>query len=284
MAITAGVVGGAMVVGGTAAAVRAMRMKTKPRGVQYGGSQGTLQGYREMYGQGVDRGAVSAAEGLHHVGTGAERADALTVRGAGIMDSAENIQNPALQREGMALLKSYQPGAVAEAQARQVLDQNAQANLGAARSGGALAMRNAVNANAMAGVRAAADSATQRAAEEQAYVQVLAQQANRDEQAQLEAEAVAEQQRVARLGLGSGIISTANQQQIGAGSAAAEIGAGQERTYLTELSGVNQAQLAADLDYERRRQADAQRRANNLWNLGSSLIGGGARAIGGGAG
>lgn len=285
-AIVAGAVGAGMVAGGTAAAVKSMKQKTKGRRAHYGGNADATQGYRETYAGGVDKGATGVNRGTVGLVQAGQQAGDIRDRGLSIMDSAGGVSvSPnAFTREGAGILGAYQPGAVSAAQAQQMLERNARANLGAAQGGGAMAMRNAVNANAYAGVNAAADIAAIRAGEEERLMAAKVAQANADQQTVLGAEALADQQALQRLQLGSGVASGGNQQAIGTSGAIGQLGLAQEKTYVDALQNVETQQLMANMDYEKRRQADAQRKANNLWNLGSTLIGGGAKMAAGAGG
>lgn len=280
MAITAGVVGAGMIAGGTAAAIRAQQMKTKPRGVQYGGSQEARKGYLENYGERTDAGAARVNDGKQLVGQAGGLGSQLASRGLQTMDSANNVQLNTPSYEAKGLLAGYTPGAASAAQAQQVLDQNARANLAAAQSGGAMARRAAINANAMAGVQSAADVAALRAQEEQAYLGARIAQANEDQGMLARALEVQEAQRLGRLTTGAQVATGGNAQALTAGTNQMQAGLMQEKTYLDAIQSVEEQQMAANLDFERRRQADQQRKAQNLWGLGSTLIGGGAKVLG----
>lgn len=247
-------------------------MKTKARSKQYGGSTEAVDAYRKAYGTGADRGADAVEAGRRQLLTGGQAATDLAARGRTVLDSAGNIAPVPVSTTGASLLGAYQPGAVAAAQAQQVLDANAQANLGAARSGGALGLRNALNANAYAGVDAAQGLAVQRAQEEERLLAAKVAQENADRAAQTDALALAEQQRLQATQVGAGIAQASNGQAIQAASATGQLGLTSQGQYLNQLSDVERAQLTADMDYERRRQEDQQRKSQNLWGLAGKMF------------
>ncbi len=275
MATTAAITGIGLAAAGTAAAIKAQQMKTKARRVNYAGSAEATDEYRTKYGAGADQGNQGYAQGQR-------TATSASIGALGLGQTGQQLTQRGLQMnvapstQGMDLLNAYQPGQVAAAQQQLVLDQNAQANLGAARAGGALQLRNALGANAQAGVQAAGQLAAERAQEEQALLGAKVDQANTMQGQRLANLQVQNQS----LGLGTGLVAQGNSQLLSAGQTQGQLGLGNQGQYLNSLSDVNSQQLAADLDYERRRQADQQRKAQNWFGLGQGLIGSGASILG----
>lgn len=203
--------------------------------------------------------------GLAGIASGSQAAEQQRLIGLGLM----NGNGPGFTTAGSDALAAYQPGAVSQAMAQQVLNRNAQANLGAARSGGALGLRNALNANAQAGVSAQADMAAQAAQEQERYLAAQLQQANADRAAQQ-----------AQISQGIGMSQGALAQGLDASNAYTRIGAGLEGSYLDAEQHLLDQQLIADLDYDRRRQAEGQRKSDRLWDMAGGLIGIGGKALG----
>jgi hypothetical protein len=279
MAITAGVVGAGLIAGGTAAAIRAQRMKTAAKGKQYGGSADAVDSMRTGFAQGVDQGNAGVVAGQDRLREASLDTQNLQKQGLNIANSAGQIQAPVLNNGGLSLLNSYVPGQVAEAQTKRVLDQQQQATMGGARAGGALGLRDAINANAYQGVQAAQNLAEQRAQEEQALLGAKVAQGNTQIGMQQDANQVAQAQRAQLLGLGTGVQGQAIGQQIGTATGIGQLGIANQGQQLNALQETNAQQLTADLDYERRRQADAQRKSQNIFALGQTLIGGGANVL-----
>jgi hypothetical protein len=228
-------------------------------------------------------GASNAAEQQRQIG--------LQIAGSANAQQRFDVGQQDVSNQGMDMLNGYQPGAVSNAMSRVVLDQNAQANLGAARSQGALGLRNALNANAQAGVGAAGQMAYQRALEEQQHLGARVGQANADREALLGQRNFetgagmqsyeAQQARIldqAQLGLGTA------QNALGTGlQASATMGQqaiAREQTAAAGLDSIRGQQLEADINYDTRRQQEGQRRSDRLWNLAGGLIGVGGAALG----
>lgn len=182
--------------------------------------------------------------------------------------------------QGSEYLAGYQPGAISQAMSRQVLDQNAQANLGAARASGALGLRNALNANAFTGVQAAGQMATQAAQEQERYLAARVGQANIDRETQIQAEEAQRQRVLQQQALGLGVA----QNSLGTGLQAATTYGNQaiqrEQTAAAGLDSIRQSQLEADMNYDQRRQAEGQRKSDRLWGLAGGLIGVAGSALG----
>jgi hypothetical protein len=284
MAITAGVVGAGLIAGGTAAAIAAAKKKTQARRVQYGGSAEAGDALKQTYAAGADQGNQAFSQGVSKLnGVGLQGAQ-LATQGQAITNSAGGIAAGNYGHLGSQLLTQYQPGQVAAAQAQQAMDQNTAAVSGAARAGGALGLRNALNANANNGQVLAQNAGIQAAQEKQALLGAQVGQANVETQGQLDQNALAQQQRTQLLGLGTGVTQAGVNAQAGAASNIGQLGLADQGQFLNQQQNVYDQQNSNDVNYEQRRQADQQRRAQNLWGLGSSLIGSGAKAIGGGGG
>jgi hypothetical protein len=284
-------VGAGMMAGGGMAVKKGLNVSgVRPQGVAYGGSapQGSIgpepiDVYRQQYGQGVATGAGQAdagAAGLAGLGAWGE-AQAMNREpdiGRALDQAAYARERERLQVNRLgSVADKYQPGAQSAAAAALALKQSGQQNLAMARSGtnAAMGLRTALNSNAQAGVDIAQNTALIRAQEEQAAVQLRMEAAAR-------AAAAANAMRGGDMGLAG---FHTGRQQFGvstAGSAyggLASIGAGREATYLDAQQNLEQAQLQAEMDYERRK-------SNALISLGAGLIGGGGRvmSMGGGGG
>jgi hypothetical protein len=274
MAVTAGVVGAGLIAAGTAAAVRAQRMKTKARAVQYGGSQEAGSSLAETYAKGADQGNAGYQQGNKGLNTAAANSQQLFRTGQGIIDQAQQpvvVDNLASQR-----LAGYQPGAISAQATRNTIDELGRQNLAGASAGGAAGIRDAVNANAQMGVQATGQLAQQAAQEKLGYLGMTIDQANADRAAALQAEA----QRQSLLQTGAGIAAQGNNQRISSSGTLGQLGLADQGQFLAQQQNVLDTQNMNDLNYEQRRQADQQRKAQNLWGLGSSLIGGGASILG----
>lgn len=203
--------------------------------------------------------------GLAGVASASQAAEQQRLIALGLMQG----DGPGFSTAGSDFVAGYQPGQVSQTMAQQVLNRNAQANLGAARSGGALGLRNALNANAQAGVNAQADMAAQAAQEQERYLAAQVNQANADRAAQM-----------AQVGQGIGLAQGALGQGLNAGQAYTSAGLNLENNYLDAEQRLNEQKLMADMDYDRRRQAENQRKSDRLWNLSGSLLGIAGKAFG----
>lgn len=273
-----------MVVGGTAAAIRAQKMKTKPRGVVYGGTMANQVAMGDGFAQGVDKGADSLARGENGLVGAVKDSRGLMNRGTALADSANGMQAVNATNGAQSMLGSYVPGAVAAAQAQQVTDATGRQTLAAGSTGGALGLRDAMYANSAAGQQNAQAAAVQRAQEEQALLGARVAQENADRAARIDAANTVAAQRLQTQTAGAQIAQGANAQAVTGAGNIGQLGLANQGQYLGQAQTVEDRQFQANLDYEKRRQEDQQRKSQNLWNLGSSLIGGGAKAIGGAGG
>lgn len=185
---------------------------------------------------------------------------------------------------GAGMLASYQPGQVSTAASNAALNQAAQANLGAARSGGALGLRNALNANSQAGVGLAAQTSAQRAAEEERYLAAQVGQANLDRDAllsqrnletgmQLEADEAQRQRVLQQQEMNYGISQAALGARMGALDSQSSQAIQREQLAAAGLDSIRGQQLEADINYDTRRQQEGQRRSDRLWGLAGGLAG-----------
>lgn len=287
MAITAAIAGGvglAAIGAGTAAAIKAQKQNIKPRGVTYGGNADAQAELEDQYLKGTAQGNAQETQGFRDLRDRQIDAVRLGGKGSSIMQSAQNIENVATPNQGAAILGQYKPGAVAAAQAQQALDRNTAASFGAARSGGALGLRNALNANANQGAQNAQAMAVQRAQEEQAYTQAQVAQANQQQKDTFQADQQAQAQRAQLLGLGGQLSTGANAQAIQAANSMTNAGLNNQGQYLDQEQNLNDQQAALNMNYENVRQKAAQTKSDRLWGLGSSLIGGGFGMLGKAAG
>jgi hypothetical protein len=279
-AIAAGALGAAAVGGGVGAAIKANRMKTAPKATIYGGSQDKKDALEETYLGGVQQGNAQATQGYSDLQK--RQHDALKLGGMGVraMQSAGEVRPVAVTNQGATILNQYHPGEVAAAQAKQALDANTAAAFGAARSGGALGLRNALNANATTGAQTAQGLAVQRAQEEQAYTQAQVAQANTNQMQQFQSDQQAAAQKAQLLGVGGQIAGIAGNQAIQSANMQTQAGLEGQQQYLGQNQNLNDQQTALNLAYEQARQGDKQRKSDRWFQLGGNLIGGGMNMIG----
>jgi hypothetical protein len=282
MAVAAGVAAGvglAALGAGTAAAIRAQRMNTKPRGVTYGGSQDAQDTLEEQNLQGIAQGNAQQVLGIGGLQGAAKSGQKLSGAGTSIMQSANRVAPVDVTNQGAAILGQYKPGAVAAAQAKQALDANTAASFGAARAGGALGLRNALNANASTGAQTAQALATQRAQEEQAYTAAQVAQANAAQQQAFTSDQQAAAQRAQLLGIGTQAQAAGNQAALQANSAITQAGLSNQNQWLGQEQNLNDQQAALNQAYETARRNAAQTKSDRLWNLGASFINTGTGAL-----
>lgn len=202
-----------------------------------------------------------------------------------------SVGQQAVGNEGAGILAGYRPGAVSQAMASNVVNQAAQASLGAARSGGALGLRNALNANAQAGVGIAGQQAAQAALEQQQYIGQQVQQANLDRQALLDqrntesamglqADEAYRQRVLQSQAQNYGLAANALGAQMGTLDSQASQAVQREQLAASGLDSIRNSQLEAELNYDTRRQQEQQRKSNNLWGLAGSLLGVSGAALG----
>jgi hypothetical protein len=281
MAVTAAVAGAGLIAAGTAAAIKANKMKTQGRKVNYGGSAAATDQLKQTYAAGADQGNKSFTEGVAGLNNVRGQGLALTNQGQAITSSAGGITPGLYGHAGSQLLAQYQPGQIAAAQAQQAMDQNTAAVSGAARAGGALGLRNALNANANNGQVLAQNAGIQAAQERQALLGAQVAQGNTETQEQLDQNAVAQAQRAQLLGLGTSVTQGGLNTQAGASSNIGQLGLANQSAFLGQQQNVYDTQNSNDVNYEQRRQADAQRRSQNVFGLGQSMIGMGGKALAG---
>lgn len=290
------VVGGGMMIGGGMGVKKGLNVPgTKPRGVSYGGDlpQGAvgptpLDAARTQYAQGVAGAGGQADAGAAGLAGLGAWGDAQAMNREGDINSAldqaamARMQERAQANKIALAADRYKPGEQSAAAAALALKQAGQQNLAMARSGpnAAMGLRNALNANGQAGVDIAAQTALIRAQEEQAAVQL---------KADAYARAAAAQNALRGGDMGLAGFQTGRQQfgvqtAGGAYGGLATLGANREANYLDAQQNVEQAQLQAEMEYERRRQEEAQRKSNALISLGAGLIGGGGRVMSMGGG
>ena len=280
---TGAIVGGvAAAAGGTAAAIRAQRMKTDPRGVVYGGSTGVQNGLLDQYGNGVDQGNGYLRQGMQGL-AGVDHTAGQLVQ-TGQEQGAQTFQAAPTTTRGMSVLDAYRPGQVSAAQSQATIDQGAAANLGGARAGGLTGIRAALVANAGSNTAAAQNMAMQRAAEQQAYVQQQVQQANADRAQGFAAEQAAIGNTQAQQQIGNGLTLGALGQRAGANGQIVGAGLNNQGQYLGQQQNVLDTQNANNLTIEQIRQANQARKSNNLMALGGQMFGIAGKAFSSGAG
>jgi hypothetical protein len=280
-----------MVAGGAGAAVRAARMKANPRRVYYGGSADAYNGIAENYADRTDAGAGVTQTGVDGLMRAGGTGDTLAQSGQGLVNAgmAQSVGRDmeyrlARERGGMSLLDAYQPGQVARAQAQQAADQVGRQNLAAGATGGALGLRSALYANAASGQQVAQQAAVTRSQEQQALLAAKVAQQNSDRDTGFGQYQALEAQRLGTIGLGGQLAASGNAQVLQAGNAVGNVGLGTQNIYQSALENTQNSQFSADMDFEQRRQAEKQRRQQNMWNLAGSLITGGASVAASGAG
>lgn len=272
-------VGGAMAAGGAAALARSMKQKTKPKGVSYGGSQSATDNYRDVYTQKMGEGEGVRNLGLDATADVGQRGRFMSQDGRGIMMGALDRSTPIDQR-GSQHLNAYDPQKLVQMQSQATTDEMARQNLAAAGSGDALSMRNAVNANAEMGIRAAQQAGISAEAAQAAKLGAQVDQFNQEynQRATNEAQALQE----ANLGLA--LQNQGMGYQAGSAQGLTSAGLTMEQANQANLQHVEDAQTQLLLDYEKRRQADGIRKAQNLWGLGAGLVGAGGNVMAAGMG
>lgn len=270
-----------MMAGGTAAAVKASQQATKPQPTWYGGDPEAYAGYRDRYGAARTAGAAVGDQGMKSL---AELADA----GQGVATQGQGIVTDALGRRfdpnfgAQEVAHGIGDRAVAEANlaSQAALDQATHKNVAIAQSGGPAAMRMAMAENADAGIVGAQNAATTAAGARLAGEQAYLGQLNLGDQFVT----AQRQQALTEAGLGAGLVGTGFGAQATGGGGVMQGGLLRERSYLEGETGVEQTQTMLALDEERRRQADKQRKNQNLWGLGAGLISGGGQVMAGAGG
>lgn len=246
-------------------------MKTKARRSYYGGSKEELDAQRGSYATGVDQGNAGYGQAQTGLAEGGATGSDIAQRGTKILDSALTGQP---SQAGAAALNSLDPQAVAKIRAQQAMDANSAANLAAGASGGALGLRQALQANAAAGAGVAQGAAAAGVEGEQAKAQLIAQ--NAVQRAQLD-----QTRQNTLLDAGGQLALSGNGQTIQAAGTGGQLGLTSQGQYLNQLQNTDLAQLKADTDYDTRRQQDQQRKAQNLWGMAGTLTGGAMKALGG---
>lgn len=276
VAATGAIIAGlAMAGAGTAAAVKANKIKTSPKGVTYGGSPEELYNTENQYATGIHQGQILRNAGIQDMAGVGGAAAAQAAYGQDMMDDSFAAMNSGKMTNAQymaQLWKQSQQGQNA-LQASSQFDRAARQNTALAQVGGPMAMRQAMAANS----DAAAQAEQQRAIADASMAGVYAQQAQAADNARRD-------HYMQRIGMGAGLMQGGMDTQLAAYNPAVQAGLATEENYLGAEQNVQQAQLGADLDYERRRQAEKQRRSQNLWGLGSSLITGGGKVMQGGMG
>lgn len=277
-------IGAAMAAGGTGAAAKGFSTKgTRPNPSYYGGSQGALDAQRDLYArQQRDNGRLidSGAQGLGQIGNwGMAQANQAegSINGAFANEQAARQQQALLAGNITNAAAAYQPGGQSIATYKAALADAANQNMALARSGtnSAMGLRDALNANAQASVDIGQRAALIRAQEEQAKAQ-LGIQANAAA-GQMMGDVRAGDQSLAGMNIGRQQFGV--QTAGGVYSGLSNLGAGREATYLDAQSQMEQAQLAAQMDYDRRRQEDRLQKRSQLIGLGAGLISGGANVM-----
>jgi hypothetical protein len=275
MAVTAGIAIGTGVAAGagaTAAAIRAARQKANPRAQQYGGSQDALDAYRSQYAGGIDKGSGLVDRSAASSSFATQAIQDVRRRALQLASTGGGIQAPTVTTEGRQILAGYQPGAASEAAARGMIDANNRALLSTGRLGGALGLRDALYASSQGAQQASSAIAAQRAQEEEAFLQAQVGQANADRDAKMAASQWAQQQRLAAITQGLQVAGQANAHEAGVAGNLGQIGLNQQGQYLDAQRNVEDAQFAADIEYDKRRQQEAQRRSDRLWQFAGGLI------------
>jgi len=276
-------VGGASVLGGIGAGISAARQKTNPRKVQYGGTEEEYQGYQDQAAAGLTQGNQGYTQGTRGLLQTANAGQDLAQTGRGFISQANGVGVQA-QNAGGAILAGYQPGQVSGLASQAALEAGARQNLGAARSGGALGLRNALTANAGGNVQAAQNAAVLRAQEEQQYVQARVAQANQNQQDQFQAQQQTQAQRAQMYGLGSSLMQAGNGQAQTAYGNITQAGLNNQGQFMDQQTHLLDADNQNKMSYEQMRQAEQQRKSDRKWGLASGLIGGGMSAMTSGMG
>jgi hypothetical protein len=271
--IASGIIGGTLAAGGTAAAIRAARMKANPRKVFYGGSADAYNNLTENYADQTDAAAGRVDEGVSGLSSAGQAGTNLSGIGRSLI---LNGQGAPMSTAGAQPLAQLDPAAVAASQSQIAADQNARANLAAGRSGGALALRSALAANAAAGVQSAQQAA--QAGVEGAQNKAVLQSQNAVQNAE-----ITNARRMGLINTGASLATAGNGQAIQAANAVTGAGLNQQELAQGALQATQDRQFQADMDFEQRRQSERQRRSDRIFQLGGSLITGGAAIAANGA-
>lgn len=289
MAIGMALAGGAMAAGGGLLTAKAMGINgTGPKKAQYnyGGSSDAANQYRGDYASQLNNGRSLQDQGINRLNTLAMQNQYST---QDLVKGAQSLQQQAgnwsVGDVGQGYLAGYDPGAVAKQQAAAALQQNARMNLGAARGiGGAAAMRNALQSNAMAGIQVAPQVAA-------AMADARNQQALMQQQAQLAQTQLGQNAQQASMANQLNAFQLQNQavrqgQGVGLDITSGILGAGAQRegNYLGAQQQLEGQQLQAQMAYDQARMADKQQKRAILGGIGGSLIGSGASMMQSGMG
>lgn len=278
MGIMAGITAAALAGGGAAATAGAAGQKTGYNRQYFGGSPEELERLRQEQAANATAGRslTDTATG-NMMGTASMAQNAANKQATQMEQLSQSVGRPAFTNDPLA---NYDPGMVARAQAQAALQQQARASLGAGFAGGALGLRNAVNANAEATVNAAPAIAA--AAGGAANDQALAQSQQQLARSQLDQQYAGRVLQGQQLGLSARLAGTG--LQLDAQRYAGDVGQNREQLYTGQLQDTNSQQFQGDQDAEARRQAAALQKQDRLFRMGEQFFSGASKAATAGAG
>jgi hypothetical protein len=274
--ILAGITAAALAGGGAAATAGAAGQKTGYNRQYFGGSPEELERLRQEQAARTTqaRGATDTAAG-NIVGTATMAQDDANQQAQQIEQLSQSVGRPTFASDPLA---NYDPGMVARAQAQAALQQQARATLGSGFAGGAVGLRNAVNANAEATVNAAPAIAA--AAGGAANDQALAQSQQQVARAQLDQQYAGRVLQGQQVGLNARLAGAGLQAD--AQRYTGDVNQNREQLYTGQSQDTNSQQFQGDQQAEARRQAAALEKQKSLFQLGGNLIGGAGRVAGAG--
>jgi hypothetical protein len=269
MALTAALVGGGLAAAGSGIAAKGLTVSgTAPRmgPYNYGGSAGAAQQYRDEYGNLIGGAQTLGDAALPTYGQLQASGQQAQQQGAGVLTQAFSAGGFGTQ--GGADLSSYDPAAVARAQSAATVAEAARRTNAIARTGGALGLREALNANANAGNQAAQQAAVTAAQGEQTKAGLVLQNQQSINATRMGLAGLGLQQQ----GFGAGV-------QADAAGATTQLGLTREGIYNQQQSTMEQAQLQAQIAAEQARQQNRVDKRRLLVGLGAGLVGAGGSVM-----
>jgi len=262
----------------TGAALKVKNTGPKGNPYQYGGTQDAADAYRDQYQGGMATGQQEYNRGTALQGQALQQYAGIGGQGQALTQNL--TQFAGMQDTGRRYIEQMDPGAVAQANAQAALAQSARQNLGAAAMGGALGIRNATQANAMAGLGIGAQTAAMALQGEQQKAQMMQQATLQGSQLNQQIQQRALQQ----VGMGLQAQGQAADAYAGIGGQAAGMGMNREGMYLDANQQMEAQALQAQIARDAARMNNQQQKRQILGGLGGALIGGGTSMMASGMG
>jgi hypothetical protein len=264
--------------GVTGAALKVKNTGPKGSPYQYGGNQAAADAYRLQ-----NQAGMTAGQGEYDRGVGLQNQALGQYAGIGGQGAAL-AQNPyqfaGAQDSGRRYIEQMDPRAVAQANAQAALAQSARQNLGAAAMGGALGIRNATQANAMAGLGIGAQTAALALQGEQQKAQMM-------QQATMQGTMLNQQiqdRAIQQTGMGLQAQGQAADALAGIGGGAMSAGMNREQMYYGGQQDLESQALQAQIARDQARMQNQQQKRQIIGGLGGALIGGGTSMMASGMG